>query len=293
MKYKKIILFIVLLNLFSCIGFSQSAHQLLRKGNTNFWEQAYSKAEEYYRKSLAEAESMKANYNLGNAIYQQANSQTSRYEEAVKYYMAAARIAPNGKLKAFAYHNLGNAQLMLAKTQEKQVNDFFSKNPETSMEEVVGTYKKSLESFAQALRHNKEDNETRNNLAFVARKLKSFEQNKNKQNDSQKKDNQDEQNKKDEKDKKEQNKEDKEREKDKENKDEKERENQIDHKENDKKEKGNKDDPDKKEQGGTPSQSLQKQEAERLLQIIDNEEQKAQKKLRHQPSQKNRPEKDW
>jgi Ca-activated chloride channel family protein len=116
-------------------GFSQQAHKQLRKGDKNYKEQDFTKAEEAYRRALQDKRSAKANYNLGNAIYRQ-----ERFNEAVKQYEEALSAARNDQERAWAYHNLGNA---LYNGQE---------------------YEKSIEAYKNSLRINPNDQQTKYNL---------------------------------------------------------------------------------------------------------------------------------
>ncbi len=162
-----------------------------------------------------------------------------RYEEAAKQFQLSAQTNPDKNIKAKAYHNLGNTYL-----EQKKY------------EEAVNAYK-------SALKQNPKDADTKYNLAYANEMLRQKNQNQDKNQD--KKD-----------DKKEDKKEDKKDDKKQDNKDQKDDKGDKDKDQNADNKNGDKD-GDKKPQ---PQQSkLTKQEAERLLQALQNEEQKANQKM--------------
>ncbi len=114
---------------------SQSAHALLREGNSAYKAGQYAEAERAYRSALEAEASAQANYNLGNALFQQ-----GRYEEAAERYEAAVSTAEEEQIKAAAYYNLGNAYYR------------------------QGNYPNSIEAYKAALRLRPEDNQAKQNL---------------------------------------------------------------------------------------------------------------------------------
>ncbi|MBV6439477.1 MAG: hypothetical protein EPGJADBJ_01118 [Saprospiraceae bacterium] len=140
-----ILLFIV----FSGISLSaQSSHKKLRKGDELYDLEHYKEAEQQYR----EAADLKygdpvAQYNLGNALYQQGH-----WETAATRFEQAARSAPDATFKADALHNLGNAQLKQHK------------------------FKEAVEAYENSLRLRPGDAETKQNLQMAKKKLKEEQQ---------------------------------------------------------------------------------------------------------------------
>lgn len=126
---------------------AQPAHRHLRNGNEAYKEQDYQRAEEEYRRSLAERSSSRGSYNLGNAIYQQ-----GRYKEAIRRFEHAAQEAKDDGAKASAFHNLGNAHM-----QE-------------------GQYKDAIEAYKNSLRLRPGDQSTKYNLSLARRLLQRQEQ---------------------------------------------------------------------------------------------------------------------
>ncbi len=172
MKTKIIKMKVVLtftLVLLSLIGFAQDAKvkpeikqaekQLFRKGNDLYNDENYVDAEVQYKKALEQNPNYeKANYNLGNAIYQQ-----NRFKEALPLYDLVSKTTESKLNKAESFHNIGNSMM-----KEKQ-------------------YDKAVDAYKNALRNNHEDDETRYNLALAQEMLKK-QQNQNKDKDQDKKD---------------------------------------------------------------------------------------------------------
>ena len=127
---------------------AQSSHNHLRKGDAEYDKEHYKDAEKHYR----DAAELKygdplAQYNLGNALYQQ-----GRWEDAATRFEQAVSAAPDNAFKADALHNLGNAQLK----QQK--------------------YKESVEAYQKSLRLRPGDAETKQNLQMAKKKLREEEQ---------------------------------------------------------------------------------------------------------------------
>jgi len=198
--------------------------------------------------------------NYPKASYNLGNAiyQQNRNKEAVAQFEILEKTAPDKMSKAEAYHNMGNSFM-----KEKQ-------------------YDKAVASFKNSMRNNSKDEETRYNLALAQELLEEQNQD-NKDNKDNKDKNKDDKNK-DQKDKEggdDEKKEDKKDEKDK-GKD----------KENDKSDQ--KKDQDKKDQKPRPNQ-LTPEQMKQLLEAMNNEENKTQKKLNAEKTKgkKIKQEKDW
>ncbi|CAA0198154.1 tetratricopeptide repeat protein [Tenacibaculum maritimum] len=236
----------------------RESRALLREGNKLYNLQKYTDASVAYKKALGKNSKYdKASYNLGNAFYQEKN-----YKEAIPQFELTAKTAKDKFTKAEAYHNIGNAMLEQKKYQE------------------------AVDAYKNALRNNPNDDETRYNLAVAQKSLKKENQknkNKNKdQQDKQDKNKKDNQQKEEQKDKKDQQKGGKD--KDQQNqdkKDDQQKENQ----------KNKKDEQQQKPQQGKMSPEQVKQ----LLESLNNEEKKTQKKMNVKKSKgkKIKQEKDW
>ena len=142
----KYILFISILLTFSiqlsAQNFEEKAHVI--KGNQEYSHADYLKAESQYKIALSkDAKSVKANYNLGNALYQQ-----KKFDEARAHYDYVIQNENATQLdKAKAYHNTGKSYF-----DEKE-------------------FEKAAQNFKQSLKLNPEDDETRYNYALAKKKL--------------------------------------------------------------------------------------------------------------------------
>lgn len=156
--------------LFSVIAFAQNkVKDYIIEGNEFYEDGKFDQAEySYKRAALEDPTSVKANYNLGNALFKQ-----KRYKESVTHYNRSAEIAKSNSDKHQAYHNAGNAYL-----EEQE-------------------YEKAVNSFKQALKNNPYDETTRYNFAYAKKMLEKQQQKQNKQNNkdnsSQEKESQDKQ----------------------------------------------------------------------------------------------------
>ena len=142
----------ILFTLFSLNISAQSAHNLIREGNTAFEKKQFAEAEELYRKAVELEGSGKAVYNLGNALYEQ-----GRYEEAIPKYADASRIAPNKTAKSSSFHNLG-----ISHFQNGELED-------------------AIEAYKDALRLNPSDADTKYNLARAQRQQRQQKEQEQKQ----------------------------------------------------------------------------------------------------------------
>ncbi len=263
----------LLLVLISAVSFAQKKNQkpavelpekkIIRDGNELYNQNNFVDAEEQYKKALETNPNYeKANYNLGNAIYQQ-----NRFKEALPMYDLVTKTTENKLTKAENFHNMGNIFM-----KEKQ-------------------YAKAIEAYKNSLRNNSKDDETRYNLALAQKLLKNEADNKKKDKNNKDKNNdkndQEKENK--DKDKKDQNKDKQEGDKGDKDKD----------KKGDNKNDQNKDqqgENDKKKQQPQPQKNkLSKQQIQQLLEAMNNEENKTQKKVNAKKAKgrKIKQEKDW
>ncbi len=260
---------VILLFCFTVVVFSQQknpeqlereAREDIREGNKLYNQLKFEEAEILYKKALTKNPNYpKASYNLGNTIYQQ-----ERNKEAVNQFELVEKTFDEKMDKAEAYHNMGNAFM-----KEKQ-------------------YDKAVEAFKNSMRNNSKDDETRYNLALAQELLKKQQQ--DNKNNKDNKDNKDDKNK-DQKDKDggdEEKKNDKKDEKDK-GKD------KEDDKGDEKKDKNNQKDEEKKKQQQPRPNQLTPEQMKQLLEAMNNEENKTQKKLNAQKAKgkKIKQEKDW
>jgi tetratricopeptide (TPR) repeat protein len=147
------LLLLILMMVFSFIGFSQNATQSIIKGNKFYQQSQFDLAEAQYRKALEyEPDNEKAKYNLANSLQRQ-----SKYDEAAKLLADLAENSKDNSVKSAAWYNQGVAYSKM-------------KNLDAS-----------IESYKKALRLNPADQEARENLE------KALLQKKNQQSSSQQK----------------------------------------------------------------------------------------------------------
>lgn len=154
----RIILFLLSLLSVPAMTFAQKQERMhLRKGNALFEDSAYVDAEIEYRKALdADPKSVKAKYNLGNALANQ-----EKTDDALKEYVSAAMAAKTKEEKARIYHNAG-----VALQKQKK-------------------YGECIEAYKNALKANPADDETRYNLALAQKMLKDQQQQQQQHNEQQ------------------------------------------------------------------------------------------------------------
>ncbi len=157
--FQYLIIAFLLLGNYSAL--SQTIHKHLRSGDENYYKESYGESEESYRKALQkDTNSVNANYNLGNVLYQQ-----ERFNEAVNYYKEAVGNAESQTQKANAYYNLGNSNLAQMKTLKN--------NPQEQQQAL----KQGVEAYKNALKINPDDKATKYNLAYAQRLMKQMQQN--------------------------------------------------------------------------------------------------------------------
>jgi len=124
---------------------------LVRKGNELFKKGKFSDAEVEYRKALEKNPKYeKAQFNLGDAIYQEKN-----FKEADPLFSNIVNSSKNNALKANSLYNLGN-------TMMSQKN-----------------YERSINAYINSLRLNPNDYNAKYNLEYARKMLKKQQQKKN------------------------------------------------------------------------------------------------------------------
>ena len=146
----KYILVIFLLGLIPISASAQKeVRKNIRKGNKEYKAQKYSEASALYEKAVEEnPTSQEANYNLGNALYNQ-----KEWDKAIEHYSNYNSLEQEDPLNVSAgMHNIGNSML-----RKKELNE-------------------AMEAYKMALRLNPQDDETRYNLAVVQKMIQDEEQ---------------------------------------------------------------------------------------------------------------------
>lgn len=149
MDYMNKLILLSLVALVSPFCMAQKAERdYIRRGNKNFKDSTFIKAEVNYRKAIDEnPQSTIAMNNLGNTLTQQ-----SKFEEAMEQYVTAIKIEKDKDRLAEIYHNMG---VIFQATED---------------------YHKAIEAYKFSLRNNPNDHETRYNLALAQKMLKEQEQ---------------------------------------------------------------------------------------------------------------------
>lgn len=155
-------------SLFSSLSAQSTvAKDYIIAGNQNYQQKDFPKAELNYRQALKEDQnSIKANFNLGNALFEQ-----KKYNEARAHFDKVIQNQSSSSAeKHMAFHNIGKT--------------FFD---EKNYEQAVANYK-------QALIQNPNDDETRYNYALARKLLEEQQENQNEDQNNQDQEDQNDQN---------------------------------------------------------------------------------------------------
>lgn len=250
----------------------KAAQNYLSQAQQSIKQDEFATAEAKYRKAISlNPNSETAKYNLGTAYYGKAKN-----AQAMLRFKQAAGTATTKAEKHKAFHNLGNTFM-----NEKK-------------------YTEAVEAYKNALRNNPNDDETRYNLALAKDMLeKNPPPPEDKNDENQDQDKEQENKEQDQKDKQDQENQDNNNDGEKEDKDEG---NQDEEKEDgDKDEDKGKPNEPKEEEGDKPQQQqpvpgqLSPQQVKSLLEAMNNEEKKTQKKINaeKQKGTKVQTDKDW
>lgn len=159
---------------------AQGDRQYVRNGNRLFKDQNYAKAEVEYRKAVAaNGENPQALYNLGCALMMQ-----QKDSMAVEQFQKAGRLEKSAVRKSKSFHNIG-----VICQNHKMYGD-------------------AIKAYAESLRNDPTDDETRYNLALCKKLLKNDKKNGGGGGNSKDKDKGKDKNNKDKKDQKQQSKQD-------------------------------------------------------------------------------------
>ncbi len=228
--------------------------QLTRQGNKAYEKGDFKTSEEKYQLALTQsADYFKAKYNLANNMFKE-----KRYKEAAESYQSLLDAAPNKKLRAEVYHNLGNSLLM-----QKNIDG-------------------SIKAYENSLLLNPKDQETRYNLSYALKLKQQQKKNKkNKKNQNKKNQNKKNQDKKNQ-DKKNQDKKNQDKKnQDKKNQDKKNQDKKNQDKKNQDKKNQDKKNQDKKNQNSQADNKkrIGKKETQRLLKAMAEKEKETKAKV--------------
>ena len=219
---------------------------LVRKGNELFKKGKFSDAEVEYRKALEkDPKYQKAQFNLGDAIYQEKN-----YKGASPLFEKLAKNSKDNAVKANSLYNLGNTMLS-------------QKN-----------YEGSIKTYIKSLLLNPNDYNAKYNLEYARKMLKKQKQNKNKKNN---KDNKNKNNKK--KNQKKNNKDNKNKNNKKKNQNKKDQNKNKNNKKNQNNKNKNQNGKGKNQKQPNQPPQMSKADAQRMLDALRNNEKKTLRKL--------------
>lgn len=150
MNFKCFILFILFcFNLTSAFAQKLAEKEVLIKGNIAYSQKKYKEAQTSYEKSITENnKSLKGNYNLGNAFYNQ-----NKPNEAINHYQKASKLTKEKSDLSSIHHNLGNAYM-----KQKE-------------------YQNAVKAYKNSLKNNPLDDQTRYNYA-LAKKMSETQEDK-------------------------------------------------------------------------------------------------------------------
>lgn len=233
---------------------AQSEHTALLDGTTAYKKGDFSTAEQHFRKAIEKNDQSLK----GNFNLGNSLYKRKKYDEAATFFQNAASNTEDKLEKAKVLYNLGNTRLEQAKGKMEQQGQAAPTMGKESQEQL----EKAIEAYKNSLRNNSKDYDAKNNLALAYKLLRQQQQ---QQQQKQNKDQNKDENK--DNDKKDQNK-------------------PNDNKDEDK--------PIDNENNNAEPKKLNKDEVDRLLEIIDQEDQKVQEKLmKRKRAQTKKPEKDW
>ena len=237
------------LSLICTITYSQSDAKIkFNEGIEAYNEGSYENAHELFKKAYElDEDYSKAIYNAGNAAYRNGD-----FENAKNHYSTYIDNQKDNKLKAEAYHNLGNLYYDKFLKDNKNAKKEMLQQNMGNQEDQIEDLKKSIDYYKNALRANPYDEKTRYNLSSALKHVPPPSEDKQKKNKDQQE---------------------KEKEKEKEKKDQQEK----DQEEENQQEEENKEKEDQQEE--EKEGEISKDQMEKILKDINNEEKKIMKQL--------------
>jgi len=142
---KRIALFILILTSLSLQAMGQSHRDYIRRGNRQYRDSIYDKAQVEYQKGFQkDSNCVQVLYNLGNALLRQGQP-----KEAMQNYEKASKLEHNPVRRHQIYHNMG----VILQSQKQ--------------------FAPAIQAYKEALRCNPNDNEARYNLVLCQHQLKN------------------------------------------------------------------------------------------------------------------------
>jgi Ca-activated chloride channel homolog len=131
-----------------------------RKGNSEFSQQNYDKALEYYKNAQVESpESPELHFNIANVLLKE-----NKHEEAIREYEQAAALFKDTGNMSNAYYNIGVAQYRMGEQLANMEN----------YQEAIKKLEEAMSSNQQAMRRNPEDRDPKFNYEQAKRLWKQI-----------------------------------------------------------------------------------------------------------------------
>jgi len=232
---------------------AQGENKYIRRGNSDYEEKDFSKAEENYIRSLNKGgKTYKGLFNLGDIYYERKD-----YQSAVALFDSVARLQVDQDTRSKAFYNLGNSLL----SASIEIDSL-----------AAEALPLSIESYKQALRLNPIDTAAKYNLAYAQQMMKDQQQ------DQQQNQNQDQQQNQDQKQDQDQN---QDQNQDQQDQDQKQDEQEKDQQKQDQQQDQQKGNPEQQQsQQQQQPRQISKEDAERMLEAMKNDEKKTLEKVK-------------
>ncbi|MDX2002541.1 MAG: tetratricopeptide repeat protein [Chitinophagales bacterium] len=141
---------LTLLFLLFAIGASAQEDRYIKEGNVLFMQKKYAEAEVAYKNALIEnPNSAEAFFNLGTIYLKQDST-----SKAIEFLQKASNLSQDAKIKGMAYHNIGNAYM-----HKKE-------------------YQQAIDAYQNSLAQSPNDEDTKFNLAMASGFSKNEQQRK-------------------------------------------------------------------------------------------------------------------
>ena len=228
---------------------AQKENKYIRRGNSDFNESNFDKAEENYLRALNKGDTYRGLFNLGDVYYER-----NDYRSAGALFDSVASLPVENDIRSQAFYNLGNA-LLSASLESDSL--------------AAQALPLSIESYKQSLRLNPVDTSAKYNLAYAQMLLEDQQQQQQQNQQNQQNQNQDQQQ--DQQNQDQQNQDQNEDQQDQEQQDQQQQNQQQDQ------QKGN---PEQQQQQQQQPKQISKEDAERMLEAMKNDEKKTLEKVK-------------
>lgn len=139
---------------------SSSVRKETRKGNREYKQQHFDRAEVNYRRALhQDSTAYRTQYNLGNTLYRQ-----KKYDEAIQHFdHALAQPGLSDSERSRILHNRGNSYLKAGLAKENRA-------------EGMQQFQQAVNDYQEALKLTPKNDDTRYNLSYAKKMLQQAQQ---------------------------------------------------------------------------------------------------------------------